>query len=199
MGAPRSLVFPNGKQPSSLSPMPSPSSPARDRAEALTLQAVFEAEEVPLLCYAFSFVGRRAIAEEIVQDVFLHLHRHWDEVRNPTAWLYQSVRNRSRNHFRDHKREILTDNEREPADSEGDTPDDLLERMEAAGVLRMLLAEMDETDRQLVHLKYFEGLKYREISDQTGLSIGNVGYRLHHILDRLADKLRQQGIDGTIA
>ena len=179
--------------------MPSPSSPERNRAETLTLQAVFEAEEVPLLCYAFSFVGRRAIAEEIVQEVFLQLHRHWDEVRNPTAWLYQSVRNRSRNHHRDHKREILTDNEREPADSESKTPDDLLERMEAAGVLRMLLAEMDETDRQLVHLKYFEGLKYREISDQTGLSIGNVGYRLHHILDQLADKLRQQGIDGTIA
>ena len=44
-------------------------------------------------------------------------------------------------------------------------------------------------------LKYFEGLKYREIADQTGLSISNVGYRLHHILKELADQLRPLGFD----
>ena len=47
----------------------------------------------------------------------------------------------------------------------------------------------------LVTLKYFEGLKYREISVETGLSISNVGYRLHHILRELAGKLRPLGID----
>ncbi len=46
-------------------------------------------------------------------------------------------------------------------------------------------------------MKYFEELKYAEISERTGLSIGNVGYRLHHILKRLADKLRKLGIEGT--
>ena len=54
---------------------------------------------------------------------------------------------------------------------------------------------LEEADRQLVHLKYFEDLKYREISTRTGLSIGNVGYRLHHILKQLAGKLRQFGIE----
>ena len=31
-----------------------------------------------------------------------------------------------------------------------------------------------------------------------GLSVGNVGYRLHHILKNLAGKLRQIGIDGSM-
>ena len=44
-------------------------------------------------------------------------------------------------------------------------------------------------------LKYFEDLKYREISTQTGLNIGNVGYRLHHILKELAARLRKLGFD----
>ncbi len=69
-------------------------------------------------------------------------------------------------------------------------------RMEATGALRQIVEELDETDRQLVNLKYFENLKYRDISAQTGLSISNVGYRLHHILKELADKLRPLGIDG---
>ena len=43
----------------------------------------------------------------------------------------------------------------------------------------------------------FEGLKYRDISTRTGLSVSNVGYRLHHILKELARKLRPLGIDET--
>ena len=183
-----------------ISPMPgSPGQKEPARPEKPTLQAVFEAEESPLLRYAYSLTGRRAIAEELVQEVFLQLHTHWDTVENPKAWLYRSVRNRAYNHHRDNKRELLSDGSThpEPESDKSETPEKVLQRMEAAGFLRLLLAELEEADRRLVELKYFEDLKYREISDATGLSIGNVGYRLHHILKRLAEKLRQLGIDGT--
>ncbi|MFV2091205.1 MAG: RNA polymerase sigma factor [Pseudomonadales bacterium] len=166
----------------------------------LTLRALFDAEETPLLRYAFSLTGRRVIAEEIVQEVFLQLHTHWEDVEQPRAWLFRSVRNRSYNHQRDNKREILSgddDNETPTPNAEEHTPDALLLRMEAAGYLRLIVEELDEVDRQLVQLKYFDDLKYRDISDRTGLSISNVGYRLHHILKELAEKLRQLGIDGT--
>ena len=43
-------------------------------AGEITLRDLFDREETPLLRYAFSLVGRRAVAEEIVQDVFLQLH-----------------------------------------------------------------------------------------------------------------------------
>lgn len=184
-------------------PMPAPSSPSpsAQRAQNLTLRDLFDSEETPLLRYAFSLTGRRAIAEEIVQEVFLQLHTHWDDVEQPRAWLFRSVRNRSYNHQRKHRREILTDEDQSSQsidpDTLDETPDALLLRMEAAGYLRLIVEELDEVDRQLVELKYFDDLKYRDISDQTGLSISNVGYRLHHILKELAEKLRQLGIDGT--
>lgn len=177
--------------------MPPTSKPEGAGTGKPSLRTIFETEEAPLLGYALSLVQRREIAEEIVQEVFLQLHTHWDEVEKPVAWLYRSVRNRSYNHHRDHKHEVLAENERETKDERAGTPDNLLERMEAAGSLRLLMSELEETDRQLVHLKFFEDLKYREISDRTGLTIGNVGYRLHHILNQMADKLRQMGIDGT--
>lgn len=164
----------------------------------LTLWTLFETEETPLLRYAFSLTGRRAVAEEIVQEVFLQLHAHWDKVENPRAWLMRSVRNRAFSYLRDNKREVLTsDGHSQHASTGEETPEELLLRMEAAGALRQSMQELDETDRTLVKLKYFEGLKYSEISHQTGLSIGNVGYRLHHILKQLADKLRPLGIDET--
>jgi len=161
-----------------------------------TLLALFESEETPLLRYAFSLTGRRVIAEEIVQEVFLQLHTNWEGVENPRAWLFRSVRNRAYNHHRDGRREVASDETVAAAASEDDTPGEVLQRLEAAGFLRLLLAELEEADRRLVQLKYFENLRYREIAERTEMSIGNVGYRLHHILKQLADKLRHLGIDG---
>lgn len=169
---------------------------AQDERE-LTVRTLFDAEETPLLRYAFSLIGRRAVAEEIVQEVFLQLHIRWDDIDSPKAWLYRSVRNRVYNHVRDNRRETLggDDGTSQSANDQEETPEAMILRMEATGVLRQTLQELNETDRQLVTLKYFEGLKYRDISDQTGLSVSNVGYRLHHILKELAAKLRPLGID----
>lgn len=194
-------MTPERQQPdsaASLRFMPSPTQNENSVGTAKPdLIALFESEETPLLRYAFSLTGRRAIAEEIVQEVFLQLHANWEGVENPRAWLFRSVRNRSYNHQRDGRREVGGDEKSvAAASSEDDTPEELLQRMEAAGFLRLLLAELEEADRRLVQLKYFENLRYREIAERTEMSIGNVGYRLHHILKQLADKLRHLGIDG---
>ncbi|MEM7473589.1 MAG: RNA polymerase sigma factor [Planctomycetota bacterium] len=167
------------------------------QADSLTLRELFEGEESNLLRYAFSLTGRRAVAEEIVQDVFLQLHARWSEVESPKAWLFRSVRNRAFNHLRKSKREVLqSDDEVNATTTENENaPEEHLSRMETAAALRQMLDELSETDRQLVKLKYFEGLKYREISERTGLSISNVGYRLHHILKHLASRLDPLGID----
>lgn len=181
--------------PVSIAPQPaSVSSPPASRA---SLADLFRAEEAALLRYAYGLTARRAIAEEIVQDVFLQLHQHWDQVANPRAWLYRSVRNRSFNHMRDQRREVSSGDGGIPEPSTGSTPHADLTRLEAAGHLRLLLAELEEPDRELLRLKYEEDLKYREIAERMQLSVGNVGYRLHHVLKFLAAKLHQLGIDGA--
>jgi len=69
--------------------------------------------------------------------------------------------------------------------------------MEAAGILHMLMGDLDERDQLLLRLKYFEGLKYEQISQRSGMSVGNVGYRLHHVLKDLADSMRRAGVEGA--
>ena len=162
-----------------------------------TLQMLFEEEETPLLRYAFSLVRRRAVAEEIVQEVFLQLHVKWNDVDSPRAWLYRSVRNKVFNYRRDKRREseYMAAPAVEVLSSKPDTPYGVLSKLEAIQVLHETIDSLHESDRELVQLKFFDGLKYREISERTGLSVGNVGYRLHHILKELAGKLHPLGID----
>ncbi|MCA9185612.1 MAG: sigma-70 family RNA polymerase sigma factor [Pirellulaceae bacterium] len=166
------------------------------RASGCALRTLFEQEETALLRYAFSFVGRRAVAEEIVQEVFLQLHARWEEVESPRSWAFRTVRNRAFNYLRDNRRELLRgDDTSEQPTPHGETPDRLLQRMETLAALRNELAELSDKDQQLLRLKYFDDLSYREISQRTGLSISNVGYRLHHLLRSLAGKLRPLGND----
>lgn len=162
--------------------------------EKTSLRQVFEAEESPLLRYAFGLVGQRETAEDLVQEAFLKLHAHWQEVENPRAWLFKSIRNLALNHLRDHQREIHNDFIHELASDTPD-PDQTLGRLEAIGTLQLLVSELDPNDRKLISLKYHENLKYDQISERTGLSVGNVGYKLHHALKNLADSLRRLGIE----
>ncbi len=178
-------------------PGPAPVAALRAMSEPapLTLAALFESEESGLLRYALGLVGRRPVAEELVQEAFLRLHQAWDEVENPRAWLYRSLRNLALNHLRDHPLETELTEETGSADAR--PAPEQLGRDEAIGTVRLLLAELPEADRHLIRLKYHDDLKYQDISRHTGLSVGNVGYRLHHLLKTLADELRRVGIEGS--
>ena len=162
---------------------------------SLTLRTLFDSEESNLLRFAFSLTGRRVVAEEIVQEVFLQLHAKWTEVHEPRAWLFRSVRNRAFHYLRKSRRETLGSDEEGIliADSSNETPDELIARMETVAELRELVSQLPEKDQRLVRLKYFEDLKYRDISQRTGLTISNVGFRLHQILRKLAAGLLPRG------
>jgi RNA polymerase sigma factor (sigma-70 family) len=159
------------------------------------LATLYESEESPLLYYAIGIVRRRIVAEEIVQEAFLRLQKVEEQVENPRGWLYRSVRNLALNHLRDSREETNLDPEVTLA--EENLPSDVLARSEAIGTVRMLLAEMPEDDRALIKLKYNDDLKYQEISKRTGMTVGNVGFRLHHVLKGLLDGLQRAGIDGS--
>lgn len=162
-----------------------------------TLGRLFETEEGPLLHFALGLVGRRSVAEDLVQDAFLRLHPLWAEVENPRAWLYRCVRNLALNHLRDHRRETGLDDADGIAAPHDKLPSEEMGRMEAVGLVRLFLAELPDEDRGLIRLKYQEDLKYHEIAGRTGLNAGTVGYKLHHLLKKLADALKHAGIEGS--
>jgi RNA polymerase sigma factor (sigma-70 family) len=170
--------------------------PQSPQEEKSSFRKVFESEESPLLRYAYGLVGQRETAEDLVQDAFLKLHTHWQEVEQPRAWLFRCVRNLALNHMRDHRRETALDNDKE-WQSDAEDPEQVLGRLEAVGTLQLLVAELDPDERKLIALKYKGNLKYDQISQRTGLSVSNVGYKLHHTLKRLADSLRSLGIESA--
>ena len=67
-------------------------------------------------------------------------------------------------------------------------------RLEGIGLVRLSVETLDDRSRELIRLKFNEGLSYKEISVRTGLSVGNVGYVLHHALKEIAEELAKNGL-----
>jgi DNA-directed RNA polymerase specialized sigma24 family protein len=45
-------------------------------------------------------------------------------------------------------------------------------------------------------MKFDQKMSYKQIADETGLSVSNVGYKLHVIIRDLSTELQEEGIIG---
>ncbi len=168
-----------------------------------TIEELFAALESPLLSYALRLVHERAPAEELVQDAFMKLHTNFQEVHEPRRWLYRTVHNLALNQRRQSEKVVSLDlpaSSYEARPSSLDLPDpqplpdEQIIRLEGIGLVRLSLETLDARARDLIRLKFQEGLSYKEIGARTGLTVGHVGYLLHHAIKAIADELARNGI-----
>src|SRR4051812_33686986 len=166
-----------------------------------SIEELFGALESPLLAYALRLAGQIGVAEDIVQEAFMRLHAQFSEVREPRRWLYRTVHNLALNHLREAGKVVsldLSPEEGGSATSEtADTqplPDEQIARLEGIGLVRLSVESLDERSRELIRLKFHDGLSYKEIGERTGLTVGHVGYLLHHAIKAVGEELAKNGI-----
>ena len=162
-----------------------------------TIEEVFAALESPLLAYARRLLGDFGVAEDVVQDAFMKLHSQFHQVRMPQPWLYRAVHNLAVDHQRRASRIVLVGDRADdetPANDAADSqplPDEQIARWEGIGLVRLVLETLDARSRELIRLRFEEDLSYKEIAERTGLTVGNVGYILHHALKAMAVELEK--------
>jgi len=71
----------------------------------------------------------------------------------------------------------------------GSQPDENADQTERFAQLGSYLARLSENQRDVIILKFQQGLSYLEIHEITGLSSGNIGFLIHSGLKRLREIL----------
>lgn len=142
---------------------------------------VFELLWEPVCRYLILTLIDRGAAEDLTQEVFLRLYTYLEKgqsVENVNAWVFRVARNLAIDHLR--KRDPL--NLAEPESLEAmathfanPVPD--AEQMVLKGEDRRRFEEslrgLSNHERQCVYLR-LEGLRYAEIAEVLGISVGNV-------------------------
>lgn len=144
--------------------------------------------ERPLVRYAFSLTRDYSRAREAVQETFFELWRRSTTVdrSRPAPWLFAVCRARSvdRGGKETNTGASLTAGPAERA-SHAAPPDPSILALEPSADAVRLLGLLPEREREVVRLKFQEGLSYKEIADVTGHSVSHVGVMIHNAVLRV--------------
>lgn len=161
------------------------------RRESFVKEALREFES-PLLGYATTFLHDIERARDVVQDTFIRLYQQdIDKVKDGLkGWLFTVCRNRALDVIRKEKRMIgLEDQQMSRLPSGRRNPSERADLSERVEQVHEALNRLSDNQREVILLKFEQGLSYAEISEVTGLSSGNVGFLLHTGLKRLRSAL----------
>jgi RNA polymerase sigma factor (sigma-70 family) len=168
------------------------------------ISQAMERDEPKLRNFIRRHVADTGEAEDIVQEVFYELleaYRLMKPVEHVTAWLFRVARNRIIDLFRKKRPESLN----EPVISRDDGDTLLLEDMlpsaeaspEAAYARNMLLDALEDAleelpagQRDVFIAHELTGLSFKEISDETGLSVNTLLSRKRYAVLHLRRSLQ---------
>ena len=144
--------------------------------------------EMPLVRYAHRLLRDREAARDVVQDCFVRLCRERPERLDGRLreWLFAVCRNRSIDLLRKAGRMDRLEHDR-PGNAVEPVAE--LVRDERVRTLRDCVERLPDREQEILHLKFAEGLRYKEIAAITGVSVSNVGFLLHRALQELRGKL----------
>lgn len=147
---------------------------------------------------ALALVGSREDALDLSQEAFARAYRARrtiDPDRPFYAWLYQILRRLCFNFLRDRRSRAATLDAAagwladEASTRAASGPEDSYARAEARLQVGAAIARLPAREREVLVLREFEGLTYKEIAELAGIPIGTVMSRLYAARQHLAAAL----------
>jgi len=153
--------------------------------------------------YAWRFFRDTGIAEDIAQEVFLRIHRSAARYKPSgrfQTYLYRIAANLCYDRLRMLKRRgssiqntvdnYTLDHVEDSPSPRFDPPERGVELKEEKAMVREAIGRLPPGLAQILTLREFEGLKYREIGDVLSIPVNEVKVKLHGARKRLQRELR---------
>jgi len=169
--------------------------------ELRSFDAIVERYQGRLLNFVYRIVSDRERAEDLVQEVFIRVHRHlarFDRSKKFSTWIYTIASNLAKNELRNRSRNPLVlftsitqgwDDEERPLEFEDPNarPDDQFRKRHVREMVEDSVAKLPEHHREVFVLRELEGRSYEEIAEITHCNLGTVKSRLNRARNSFAD------------
>ncbi len=155
--------------------------------------------------YIYMLVKDRDLADDIFQETFIKVVRVIDEGRYTDngkflSWVLRIAHNQVIDHFRSGRQQQTVSESAAGYDLLGTRPlmeDNVEDKMVASQIeadVRRLVEELPEEQREVVKMRYYGGLSFKEIADQTDVSINTALGRMRYALINLRKMIKDNQI-----
>lgn len=151
----------------------------------------------PLFHFARNYLADPNDASDIVHETMIVVWQKaasFEGRSSLKSWMFSIARNKSIDRNRKGGRMHYTDEVPDVEDL-GALSDIELELSEDADLVRRCVEELAPAYRRIIHLIFFQGMAYQEVSDIENLPLGTVKTRVLHAKKKLAHLLAQKGRD----
>ncbi|MBO4397495.1 MAG: sigma-70 family RNA polymerase sigma factor [Bacteroidaceae bacterium] len=128
-------------------------------------------------------------ADDILQNTFI---KTWNNIGNfrgeskLSTWIYKIAYNECIT-FLNHKKEVISLDDTDSIYATQLESDPYFDGDETQKMLQQALNSLPSKQRAVFQMKYFEDMKYEEISSITGTSIGALKASFHHAVKKIED------------
>jgi RNA polymerase sigma factor (sigma-70 family) len=152
----------------------------------------------------YLIVKDQGVAEDLLQDVFVKVVQTlssdgYNEEGKFQPWLMRIAHNLAIDYFRKRKRYptiVMEDgaNLFNTLKFAEETIEDIKVKEDTVDLVRKLIDELPETQKQVLIMRHYMDLSFQEIAEQTGVSINTALGRMRYALINMRKKLKQLNV-----
>ncbi len=159
--------------------------------------------------FIFLMVRQRDLAEDIFQDVFvkvIHSLKGGKYAENGrfTSWVMRIAHNLVIDHFRKQKNQQMVSNDQYTFDIFNNTRfsdhtiEDKMVYDQMLSDVASLVEKLPETQKEVIKLRHYFGLSFKEIAEETNVSINTALGRMRYALINMRKMMDEQNMTLTI-
>lgn len=162
-----------------------------------------------LYSYILYLVHNSDVADDLFQDTFVRAimtirQGKYTESGKFYPWLTRIAHNLIIDQFRQEKNENAISNDEVDADlfnnarfSDKSIEQQIIDQQTLCDLSR-LMEHLPETQKEMVHLRYYKNLSFKEIADMQGVSINTALGRMHYAIINMRRMAKENNISLTI-
>ncbi len=163
-------------------------------------QLLVESYSERLYWHLRRYVNFHEDADDLLQDVFIKVWQKWDQFQGRSSlytWIYRVATNEALSFIRKNKKMQIVDiaNDDEAISLEERlVADPLFDGDEVALKLQVAIEQLPEKQKAVFMLRYYEEMKYEEISQVLETSVGALKANYHHAVKKIEDYLTKKAV-----
>lgn len=169
--------------------------------DKLALRKLYDRFSNILLGMIYKILRDREESEDLLQEIFVKIWNKADQYDPSRGSAYSFIATLARNRAIDRTRSRAFKNQRKDdyvinddeysfnLSTDNPNPEEKLELNERAVGVRKALAKLNENERQVLYISYFDGLSQSEIAEKIDILLGTVKYRMRQGMIKLRDML----------